>query len=256
VSRETSKTLLDVIKGIGSRKAAAAAYRTKGKPAGVEDARVVYLAACAAIAKEFEGLGFRYAKSGPHFTRTEGPFQFRVSFQSSHHNIPGQHVRLWVHATVSSKKIKDLRQAHLPDTFANEYIAGGMLHRILPGKVAMVEWELADPKTRSATVTDVVGLIRNHVLPYFEMFADTARLISTLKQLSVPALDPRRAVEYALCFGSKESAQQVLSRFISERPDLQPDIERVKRDGFKHPHLGPSGYAEEIVYLQREYGLQ
>jgi len=255
MSRETSKTLRDVIMGLASRKIAATVYRAKGKPEGVENARDVFLAACAAIAKEFEVHGFRFAKSGPHFSHADGDFTFRVSFQSSYHNISGQHVRLWVHATVTSKRLKDFRKSHLPDNLVNDYVAGGMIHLLLPGDVAMAEWDLADPEARSGVVADVVTLIQGEVLPYFAQFSAPAQLVARLTRESLPAFDMRHSVEFALCFGDKESAQKILSRFLGERPDLQSQIVKVQCEGFRHAHFGPSNYAEQVVYLQREFGL-
>jgi len=256
MSRYTSKSFRDAILGVASRKAATAAYRAKGRPEGVEGTRDVYLTSCASIAKTFEGHGFRFAKSGPHFTRAEGDFTYRVAFQSSRHNIPGQHVRMWVHATVHSKRLGEFRKSHLSDNLVNDYVAGGMVHLLLPGNVAMVEWELADPKTRSATVNDVVGFIQEHVLPYFAMFSAPGQLIERLAQEPVPAFGIRESTEFTLCFGNKGSAQKVLTRFLRERVDLLSDIERVKREGFRHPNHRPSNYSEQIVYLQREYGLK
>lgn len=256
MSHESLKNLRDVIMDVASRKLTAAAHRFKGKPENVEDARDVYMTACAAIAKEFEGDGFRYAKSGPHFTRANGDFTFRVSFQSSYLNISGQHVRLWLHATVRSKRMKDFRKSHLPDNLVNDYIAGGMVHLLLPENIAMLQWDLANPKTRSDVINDVVTLIRKQVLPYFALFSTPAQLVAQLTRESLPACDIRHSVEFALCFGDKDSAQKVLSRFIRERSDLLPQIENVQRNGLRHPTLGPSNYAEAVVYLRREFGLQ
>lgn len=134
-------------------------------------------------------------------------------------------------------------------------VAGGMVHLLLPGNVAMAEWELAAPEARSGVITDVVNLIKGQVLPYFAQFSAPAQLVARLIREPLPACDMRHSVEFALCFGDKESAQNILSRFLGERTDLLPQIMKVQREGFRHAHLGPSNYAEQVVYLQREFGL-
>lgn len=255
MTRDTSKTFQDVVLGIASRKAEAAAYRTQGKPDGVEDAREVYLASCKAIAESFEGAGYRYAKSGPHFTRRDETFKYQVQFQSSHHNIPGQHVRLWVHAGVSSSRIKKLREAHCPGKMVTDYVAGGMAHRLLASKPSMVEWELADPNTREMTVQDVIAFIDENVLPYFAMFSNPGALVERLAQEDIPALDFPHSLEFALCFSGAAAARRVLERFLKGRSDLLPEIEKAQREGLRRPLVGPSGYAEQVVFFRQMYGL-
>lgn len=222
----------------------------------LETPRQVFLATCAEIAKDFEAEGFRYAKSGPHIILVAGDFTFRVSFQSSYRNVSGQHVRLWVHATVSAKCMKEFRRSHLPENLVNDGIAGGMVHRLLPDNVTMVEWDLANPETRAEVIAEVISLIRKHVLPYFALFSKPAELVMQLTKETLPAFDIRHSVEFALCFGDKTSAQKILARFLRDRPDLLPQIESVRHEGLKHPEHGPSNFAETVVYLQREFGLQ
>jgi hypothetical protein len=255
MSRDTTDNLKDVFAQTARRKAEAAAYRNAGKPEGAEDSRAVYLSACSAIASNFESLGFRYAKSGPHFSRLEEPFAYRVSFQSSHNNIPGRHVRLWMHATVQSKMLQAWRRSRLPPNFVNDFVAGGMVHR-LRMKHAMVEWELADPATRPSVIADAVAFLQSDVLPYFAQFRDPKALIRDLSQREIPAFDLRPSVEFAICFGDIESGQRVLERFLTDRPDLSSAIAQVEEHGLKHPALGPSNFAEQVVFLRRTYQLE
>src|ERR1035437_7814435 len=130
MTRDISSDLKGIFAETARRKAEAAAFRSTGKSDDAEDSRTVYLVACEAIASNFKSLGFRYAKSGPHFSRSDGLFAYKVSFQSSHNNIPGRHVRLWMHATVLCKKLQAWRTSHLPPNLVNDFVAGGMVHRL------------------------------------------------------------------------------------------------------------------------------
>lgn len=200
MTRETTKNVDDVFSAFAARKAEAAAFRGAGTPTDVEPARDVYRNACAAVAAEFQPLGFRYAKSAQRFSRSSGGFVCTVSFQSSHNNIPGRHVRLWMHATVRSKTLETWRAQRLPPALVNDFVAGGMVHR-LRGVHAMVEWELAVPTDRAAVIADAIAFVRSDVLPYFELFDTPSDLIACLVKHEVPAFDLQPSVEFSMCFG-------------------------------------------------------
>lgn len=255
VTRDIKKNLDEVFAETARRKAEAAAYRNSGRRAEIEDSRTVYLSACQTVATCFESLGFRYAKSGPHLSRSDGLFAYRVSFQSSHNNISGRHVRLWMHATVRSKCLQTWRETRLPPNLINDFVAGGMVHRLRMTH-AMVEWELADATKRPSVISDIVAFIHSDVLPYFARFTDLTALISDLAKRNIHAFDLRPSVEFAICFGDQEAGQRVLDRFVAERPDLSELIAEVGRVGLKHPAFGPSNFAEEVVFLRQTYRLR
>lgn len=254
MARDTINKLKDVFANTARRNVEAATYRNSGKPEGAEDSRIVYLSSCEAIASNFASLGFRFAKSGPHFSRVEEPFTYQVSFQSSHNNVPGRHVQLWMHATVKSKKLKAWRESRLSASSVNDFVAGGMVHR-LRMEHAMVEWELADPKSRPSVIADAVAFVKSDVLPYFAQFSDIGALIDNLSHREIPAFDLCPSVEFAICFGDTESGRRVLERFLRDRPDLSDAIAEVERVGFKHPKHGPSNFAEQVVFLRQTYLL-
>jgi hypothetical protein len=252
---ETSKPLNDVVAEIAQRKSDAVAYRKSRKPDGTEQSREVYLGTCQAIAAHFESLGFKYRKTRPHFSRADDVFGYKVSFQSSHYNIPGRHIQLWMHATVHSETLRMWRQSRLPPNLITSHVAGGMVH-CLTMKHAMRGWELADPASRPSVIADVAACIQSDVLPYFDRFSDIKSLILELSNLTIPAFDLRSSVEFALCFGDQESGQRVLNHFIEERSDLLNTIAEVESKGLKHPATGPGSFAEQVVFMRRAYQLR
>lgn len=252
--RDSSKELSTVIAEAAQRKAEAARARSDGRVTGVEDSRDVYLAACSSISQVLVAHGFRYAKSGPHASSTRGMFAYKVSFQSSHNNIAGRHVRLWMHATVRSKELKAWRGAQSTSTSASDFVAGGMAH-LLKNEHAMVEWELADPTTRATEIADAVAFIQSDVLPYFAQFDTPEHVITTLRQRAIPAFGLQASVEFALCFGEREHASAILDRFVRERSDLAPEISEAEQAGLRNPKSGPGNYAEQVVFLRRTYQL-
>jgi hypothetical protein len=255
MTEDNPKRFEDVVLDIARRKRDAAAFRRSGKPIGVEESRDVYRYACQAIAGHFEPLGFKYRKTHPHFLRKDLVFEYRVSFQSSRNNVPGQHVRLWMHAGVHSKKLQLWRESQAIPNIRTDYVAGGMVNLLT--KQPMIQWELADPISRESVIADAVTFIRDVVLPFFDQFKDVKALLADLPNRPYSHAFPLRdSVEFALSFGDRDSAQRILDRFLKERPDLLVDVAKVEQVGFEHPTFGPGNYAEQVVFMRQSYGLR
>jgi len=214
------------------------------------------LNACERIAQAFAEDGFQYFKSGPHFTRRDGQFNYRVSFQSSHLNVAGEHVRLWLHASVRSQRLKDWRSRQQRPYRSDDWVAGGMAH-LLHGKQTLIQWNLASPNNREAVISDVIAFVREEVLAYFQLFSNPHETIAILAKQGIGAFGVASSVEFALCFGDKEQAQRVLDRFLLQREDLQDQIEsamqRLRIEGF--PDDIPSSYAEQVAWVRLAYDL-
>ena len=214
----------------------------------------VYREGCAVIGAALEQVGFKYAKSKQRCRREKDGFGCEVAFQSSHYNVSGRHVQLWMHATVSSPKLQKWRAERLPPELASEHVAGGMVH-LLGNKFALVQWELADPADREKTILDSIAFIHDEVLPYFAQFADPKALIMSLAEASIPAFDLVPSVEFAYCFGSEAHAQAVLNRFVRDRPDLHEAIASEQANPAASALLRPSGYAQQVVFLRSRHQL-
>ncbi|MER8404833.1 hypothetical protein [Mesorhizobium sp. M0959] len=68
----------------------------------------VFIDGCEQISMEFEPIGFRFAKSGPHASRRAGDWAFKISFQSNYLNVGGEYVELVVHAFRSERDVPTL----------------------------------------------------------------------------------------------------------------------------------------------------
>src|SRR5260370_20223226 len=95
----------EVVSDVAARTERAAAARANGLPTSAEAPRDVYAAGCRAIADALSADGFAYAESKHTRTRKRGNFNFRLSFYSSHNNVPGELVALEICATVASPKL-------------------------------------------------------------------------------------------------------------------------------------------------------
>src|SRR5882724_9777993 len=131
--RKTFTSLSGVFSDVAQKKTDAARARQSGANSNAEPSADAYADSCAQIAAAFVADGYRYAKSGPHLTKKMGGFSYRISFQSSRHNIPGQHVSLAVAANVWSKELEDWRRRQPLARRQDDWVAGGLIHLLGTG---------------------------------------------------------------------------------------------------------------------------
>ena len=253
MTHKETRSISDFVADTARRKQRAAQSRFAGTPAGSESPREVYLCACAAIAAAFESTGYKYAKSGPHFRRRSGDFTFQVSFQSSHHNVSGEHVCLWIHGTVLSRRLKQWREQQ-PVAVSIDYVAGGQIGN-LQTEYAWLEWELADPNSRDSVIDDAIRAINQLALPYFALFEDVPTLVFRLVEGDLPSMTIDRVIEFLMCYSDQPTARMAAANFLKGRADL---VRAYKRDYERYAERGldwspPSGYAKQLAYASHAF---
>ncbi|MER8596162.1 MULTISPECIES: hypothetical protein [unclassified Mesorhizobium] len=162
----------------------------------------VFIDGCEQISMEFEPIGFRFAKTGPHASRRAGDWAFKISFQSNYLNVGGEYVELVVHASVYSKAIKEWDER---------------------------TWNIANPHTRQAEIANIVANIQTTVLPLFERFDVPRKLAEQVACSEVPGfMFPENAVRFVLWQLGPEAAENCLSYWVARLPS--PDAFRSERD--------------------------
>jgi hypothetical protein len=256
VGRQEFRSFGDVLDNVGRRKHDAALARHSGTAPGAEKPRDVYLDACSRIGAALLSDGFRYLRSKQQLIRDVGRFAHNVSFQSSHDNIAGRHIALWMYAGVRCSALAEWRKIQPHPLRQDDWVAGGMVH-LLEMKDAMLEWELANPDQRHRTIDDAVDFIRSVVEPYLNQFDDPELVLSAVQEHPINAFSVGDEIEFACCFGGAGAAQRVLDRFLAESPALHESIrravERVTLDGL--PEFASTGYADVVAWTQVAYGL-
>ena len=254
---DVTRSLAALIDAVALRKHRAAQARFAGTPAGAELPRDVFLSACGDVAARFESGGFRYAKSGPHFTRKAGEFTFQVSFQSSHNNVAGEYVAMWVHGIVRSVRLKAWRRDCQDAHGVYDTVAGGQIGNLVKN-TAWMEWNLADPATRAAEITSAASEIERLALPYFDLFTDVPRLCQRVIADDLPSMFLWQAFDFLACFDSAESAGLMLRRFLLQRPQLQEEyrrsLDKYGREGAPAQH-DINGVEREAAALSVRFGL-
>lgn len=212
-----------------------------------ESPRDIYAAACSSIAAPFAEQGYRFAKSGPHASCKSGEFTYQIAFQSSHKNVAGAVVRMWVQGTVYSKRLEKWRESY-PEITNTDYVAGGQIGNLLDEPTTS-EWNLADPTTRQETIANVTSTIELVAIPYFARFGEIDTLTSTLTTRDIPSMTIDRVIEFLVCFADAETARMAAVNYLRRRPDLvrayARDYARYAERGLGWSHA--SGFAKQLA---------
>lgn len=253
---EFGKNISEVFSDTAARKQRAAEVRFGGQASSAEPPREVFLAGCQQIADAFAADGFVYARSSQKLTRKTSDFSFRILFQSSHHNIAGELVALWIHAHVDSKRIGAWNNAR-PRPSKSDGVGGGQIGNLLPA-ASWMEWNLADGANRAAVLSDAVATIRRVVLPFFALFDDVPALCERLVNEDVPGMDVLGPpIEFLLYFADRPRAEACMHRFLSARPEILEQYHRhlatFRSTGL--PEVIRTGYAIQLAAATVEHGL-
>jgi hypothetical protein len=254
---EHGKDLPEVISDVAARKRRAAEVRFGGDATSGESPRDVYLAGCRAIADAFAPDGFTYAKSSQTMTRKRGDFAFRIAFQSSHHNIAGELVALWIYAVVSSPTLKKWGKTHPNLTMEGwDHVAGGQVGNLVP-QHSWMEWNLASPGDRDRQIADAIATIRRLALPYFALFEDIPALVARLAVEDIPSFKPSSVLDFLMGFGTPSDALRAargMLRRLPEAQDRYPEaLTRFRSQGLP-PH-GTGNYSEVLAHATILFGF-
>ncbi len=250
-TRGLNETLADT----AFRKRRVAEVRFTGQSSQHEPPRSVYLASCAEIARAFEPDGFKYAKSKQALTRKVGPLRFGISFQSSHNNVAGEYVALWIHTGTYSTELQQWRKDNNA-TYTGDYFAGGQIGNLVQEK-SWYEWNLADPKSRGIETADAIDTVRRIALPMFRVFEVPKQAADALLVRDQPGLEVNQAIDFALCFGSRAHAEVVIDRFLTQRADLRADylkLLRVNRPAGRNATI-PGGWSAQLAEATLRFDL-
>ena len=250
------KQFAEVARDTAHRKLRAAAAHSGRLPARGEAPRQVYLEACRAIADALAVDGFKYLRSRATLARKTSDFGFSIHFQSSHHNVAGELVIMWIHAGVTSPALKSWRSTHPCLMGASDMVAGGQIGNLVRPE-SWMEWNMASEKQREAEVADAVAAIRELAYPYFAVFDDVAAVRARLIAEDVPSMWLSSALDFLMCFGSRDDALALARRVFLEKDDIQ---DRYRSSLAQYQTLGMprhllSAYGDVLAAATLVFGL-
>ena len=219
----------ELISEIANNKRSFAEYAFKKQHFSDENTKDVYLDVCEKIASCYAPYGFQFAKSGPHITlkQKDTEFVYKITFQSSHYNIPGKNVVIDVFANILSQRYKKWKIENKSDLKfnssnwpleLNEYITGGNIGN-LQKEHKYLSWNVGTPDTREKKIEDIIENINNLAIPFFSCFENRDRLIHEIESGNLNYY-----------FGIPSNAEKIINfyLYLSEIDINQRDIVRRK----------------------------
>src|ERR1035438_9641662 len=177
------------------------------------EARDVFIEVCQTIVAALEPNGYRWIKSQNDLARKDGPFTFRLHFQSSHRNflaegknagrsglgigrialigpalfvpLPIQlleinqygSVKMIPHIQVDDARIaKWRRQLQKPLRLDSSVTSANLGY--LSQERSWLEINLANPLTRASRLTELITLIQSAAFPFFERFHRDEKILA------------------------------------------------------------------------------
>jgi len=209
------------------------------------------------VADHFSGLGWRYARSGPHLSRRGGDISARVEFVSNRLNVAGELVGLWAYIHLGDRTIgKWRKEIGEPLVLGDEVARRHLGHLLDPPR--WLEWNLADPDVRPEATADIVETIERAALPWIESMRllldgghpNPTSLMGHVTELSL--------IEYLVRAGRLDEAGSVVGAAVERSHERAQHsfAERLgafRRDGL--PGELPAGGSALLAYAVIRFDL-
>jgi hypothetical protein len=169
-----------------------AEYAFNKKQTSNENSREIYLSACENIAGVYLPYGFKYSKSGQHLTlkQKDNEFIYKISFHSSHYNIPGVNIAISVFANILSHKYKKWKlenknELNLKnDVELSEYICGGNIGNLRKER-KYLNWNIGKTETREKEMENIIDNINELAIPFFNHFNNIDKIKEGIENNSI-----------------------------------------------------------------------
>jgi len=220
---------------------------------GTERVADVLANACASVAEAFVDCGFKWSKSGLHFSRKAGLFRHVISFQADRANFSGAHVGVSIHVQAKSADLAKWREADGVTTGDNLWITQ---IGYLPPAHEYLKWQLVDATTRAAEVRSMISTIRERALPALAVCSNKESLAAQLLDRPEMTWIPDWAVDIALWVGNTGAADVLLGRKLKSRPDLLPHFNKYWGMEAAAPSTSrPADRLHCLAWAARKHGL-
>ncbi|WP_305926938.1 hypothetical protein [Bacillus mycoides] len=172
------------------------------------------------LVDELQKSSFRYAKSVPKFSRTQGDFELTFSFSLSKWNSE-DYCEFWTMWGVTSKKYSKWYKEQWGDKPVNDAIAGDAEWNIPGWKGKAQYWNLTNSECDSAEFSVFIGNVMNIGIPYYSQIDDwnTAAEYATRS----PIIFYEKVCDFYMMSGQEEKAKEILEGGIQEIKDRKHD---------------------------------
>lgn len=197
-----------------------------------------YRTTLAEVAKECEALGYKYAKSGPHLTKSKDGVKYKISFfhQSEYKEV-----------------------SIIFDVFMNKYKKWQESQKIHPcGRVfGAVYYDVFYSKNRCQPLDfDVIlRIVKTELDPFFETFFDKETFEENLK---IPKWELESRLRFLAFLGRKEEALQMALDYLKNLPSLHENYGKeylnIAQEGYEFSRYC-GDYAFELAMVSHQLGF-
>jgi hypothetical protein len=187
--------------------------------------RQIYAETCAAIAGRLADHGFRHVRSAQELKRNRGVWLDIVYFQSSSNNDARGLVVLRAGVNERNGRLRRWRREHRASFRNDDWVSGTYLGYLKPGG-RYHEWNLHETGQREMAVREVVGLVLEYGLQWFDLLGNIDRLAETVPS-DVLGGNVASLVELLLCYERRDDAQSLATRWRGEAP--AEAVERLRQ---------------------------
>jgi len=230
--------------------------RFKTPDPGVERPRDVFLSAIDTIVEPLVAQGFKYARSGPHATQRLSHITSKVSFGSSHLNVPGELVSLHISLQTHDAELGRWRRAQATPRRTDDVVATRHLGHLL-NPPTWLDWNLASPHDRPATLGDISATLTDPGLRFLNSLATDLRGSPDVATLAA-RVDNESLIEYFVRAGRQRETpsliEAMLSRFDERgRAHFRSQVQRFRADGL--PDRQVLGEPNGLAFLVAQFDL-
>lgn len=214
----------------------------------------VIASSCASVAEAFAATGFRWSKSGLHFSRKVGSFTHIVSFQADGANSSGSHIGVAIHAQAKSTELAKWREANGVATGSN--IWSTQIGYLAPAH-EYLKWQLVDPVTRPAEIASMVKTVHELAIPAFHISSSKESLSAYLLERREITWIPDWATDTALWLGNRTAAELLIQIHINSRKEVAAEFNAYWQIETKNPSPAkPTARLHCLAWLTVKHGLR
>jgi len=190
----------------------------------LEKPREVYLGVCSIIADYFKDYGFRFLKSAVSLVKEDESKEIKltVRFQSYYNNIAGVYVGLSVGFTIASGALNKWQKKHgIPGQISSGVIFFGDLSMFSQSNAIQFLWNLADKNERQIAVIEIIDLIENKVMPFFDFFDDVENVSEIIIGGNFILGNPLTNIQYLLLNKTEDETCTAIMNYLNSNEEIK-----------------------------------
>lgn len=168
---------------------------------------------------------FQYSKSKKQLHKTVNSFRCEITCQTDAENLSGVYVGVAFLVSIRNNKYKHWHENIFSDGKKGYLLVCDVATLVNGGQI--LKWNLVDPGSRQAEIEQIILLLEEHVLPFFNIFVGNNAYAEYLKNKNFKVVSKHQAILHAVWLGETLFARQLINEILeSKRVGLKEFEER------------------------------